>query len=399
MPDEWIIRVEGRDYGPADLETLEEWKQEGRVLAQNPARRADTDLWSTASEIPGLFSAEPVEPFADSVAGGAERGSVPDVETWPQSTPAPKASASGEDRMPIAMPAAGRSFGLLLGDTFRIYRKGFVQFFYLTMLVTLPWMCGQLSGFAVNTPADAAPDLRTAAAAAFTLCMLMLLVAAWPVYVAGIQVLTAELAAGRRPQITALLPDILKWWPKVAILCVFVYLIFFLLMMFAFGIMAMMVVAASTLIIIPIALGLMVLQVWMFGRFYINVMFWQQFAVLNDSDPGTALRQSKELARSRGDLPWYQRPMWRAVFIASLWILFEVLLYIGPDWTNIRNYFHTVTTTTDPQAILDAVKANQPSTQFNLVVFGLGLFERLVRPLLGIAFVLLYLDSRGSEAK
>jgi len=30
MPDEWMVRVEGREYGPVDLETLREWKNEGR---------------------------------------------------------------------------------------------------------------------------------------------------------------------------------------------------------------------------------------------------------------------------------------------------------------------------------------------------------------------------------
>ena len=64
MADQWIIQVEGKDYGPADLETLQEWKREGRVLAQNPARRADADLWITAAEIPGLFE-QPVVAGAD----------------------------------------------------------------------------------------------------------------------------------------------------------------------------------------------------------------------------------------------------------------------------------------------------------------------------------------------
>ena len=43
MPPEWIIRVGEKDYGPANLEMLREWKREGRVIAQNPARPADVD--------------------------------------------------------------------------------------------------------------------------------------------------------------------------------------------------------------------------------------------------------------------------------------------------------------------------------------------------------------------
>src|SRR5262245_52693596 len=69
MPEQWIIRVQGKEYGPADLATLREWKADGRVLPTNPARRADVDpttvagsmnqaRWKTASEIPGLFQIE-----------------------------------------------------------------------------------------------------------------------------------------------------------------------------------------------------------------------------------------------------------------------------------------------------------------------------------------------------
>ncbi len=373
MSDEWIIQVDGKDYGPAELDALQEWKREGRVLAQNPARRSDEDLWITAAEIPGLF---------DTVAADVDRGS-PDTPGSIDPEPQPAA-------MPTTPPR--HSFAQILVATFRIYCKGFVQFFYLTLLVTLPWICGQLSAFAVDTSTTATPDLRSAAAAAFTLCMLLLGLVAWPVFVAGIQILTAELAAGRDARISGLLHEILRFWPRVAILCIFVYVVFFLLIMFAVGILAMIVVGASSLLVVPISLGLLGLQVWLFGRFYINVLFWQQFAVLADSDPGTALRQSKEFARSRRDLPWYQRPMWRGVFIASLWIAFVVALNIGPEWAFIRQYYHALTTSTDPQVVLEALRANPPSVQFNFTILGLGLVQKLLTPLLGIAFVLLYLD-------
>ena len=60
MSDEWIVRVQGTEYGPANIETLREWKAEGRLLPVNEARRADVDLWTTAAEIPGLFNVPPV---------------------------------------------------------------------------------------------------------------------------------------------------------------------------------------------------------------------------------------------------------------------------------------------------------------------------------------------------
>ena len=59
VTDEWIVRVQGMEYGPANMETLREWKEEGRLLPSNEARRASVDLWTTAAEIPGLFSVPP----------------------------------------------------------------------------------------------------------------------------------------------------------------------------------------------------------------------------------------------------------------------------------------------------------------------------------------------------
>src|SRR5207237_4762600 len=70
MAEQWIIRVEGKEYGPADLATLREWKTDGRVLPTNPAREVDVDSaavaisakeapWKTAGDIPGLFQVEP----------------------------------------------------------------------------------------------------------------------------------------------------------------------------------------------------------------------------------------------------------------------------------------------------------------------------------------------------
>src|SRR5437879_5984964 len=179
MAEEWIVRVQGKEYGPVDVETLREWRDEGRVLPSNQARRADADLWITAAESRGLFE------------------------------PAPMASA------PAEIPPSRRSFAHILAETLRIYRKGFFQFFYLTVLVALPSLCAQLSGSAVGASPNINMDLRTLIAAVFTFGMLLLSLAAWPVFIAGVQILTAELAAGRKAGIFGLLHKALGFWPMV----------------------------------------------------------------------------------------------------------------------------------------------------------------------------------------
>jgi hypothetical protein len=343
-----------------DVETLREWKTEGRLLPENGARRAESDLWTTAADIPGLFDV------------GA---SLP---------PAPRLNVH-------------RSFGQILADTFRIYRKGFPQFLGLVLAVAAPSICAQLVNSTLGASSDAELNFRTFALAIFGLGMLLLSLATWPLFVAGIQMLTAELSAGREAKLFKLFPRILKFWPRVAMLCIFVYGVFFLLTVFAFGI-AIMIIAGGTSLLVPfIALALLGLQVWMFGRFFVNVLFWQQFAVLDDAEPASALRQSKELARSGGDLPWFERPLWRGVLIASIWFAFVLVLQIGEEWHTIQQYFNELTTTQDPQVLLQKITESQRAHGFDPVSFSLNLLQRILQPLLGIAFVVLYFDSKAAS--
>jgi hypothetical protein len=381
MAEQWIIRVQDKEYGPADIETLREWKTEGRLLPENEARRVDIDpagspetfmtsqeqtLWTTAGEIPGLFSV----------------AAVPATEHLAQS--------------PLQ---ERRSFAQILAETLRVYRKGFVEFFSLALLAVLPSIFGQLANARLQTAPSTNVDLRSVAAGAFGVCMMLLTMLFWPIYVAGIQILTAEFAAGRRIGFIAAVREAVKFWPRVAGLCIFVYGVFFLLTVFAFGIATMVVMGASSLLVIFVALALLVLQVWMFGRFFINVLFWQQFAVLENAGVVDSLRESRNLARSGRDLPWFQRPLWRGVFIASIWFAFVLAITLGPEWSTLQNYFSQLTITQDPQALLEKLTATQQAHGFDVFSLGLNIVQRILQPLLGIAFVLLYFDSKSHNGQ
>ena len=115
MTEEWIVRVQGKEYGPADIDTLREWMREGRLLPENEARNAAADLWGTAAAIPGLFD-----------------------------TAALTAASAGPSTQ-LSAQARHRGFGQILAETFQVYRKGFFQFLGLTLLVLLPSVCSQLT--------------------------------------------------------------------------------------------------------------------------------------------------------------------------------------------------------------------------------------------------------------
>jgi hypothetical protein len=370
VTEEWIVRVDGKEYGPANIDTLREWKAEGRVLPANEARRTDAELWTLASEIPGLFDAE-----ALAIAGTAELN-----------------RSVSPRQAPPALPSRG--FAQILTETFRIYARGFLQFLPLTLLVVLPSVCGQLTAMWTQTVQASDADLRTLAAGGFAFLMFIFSMAMWPVYIAGIQVFTAEIAAGRRPGFFASLNEAVRFWPRLAALCVFVYGVFFLLILFALLIAAMIVAGASSVFVIFLALALLGLQVWMFGRFFINVLFWQQFAVLENAGVVDSLRESRNLAHSGRELPWFQRPMWRAVFIASLWFAFVLAIALASQWTTLQHYFNELMTTQDPQALVQKLTEAQQARGFDILGFALGLLQKILQPLIGIAFVILYIDSR-----
>jgi hypothetical protein len=370
VTEEWIVRVDGREYGPANIDTLREWKAEGRVLPANEARRADAELWTLAAEIPGLF----------------------DVEALVTATAAQLTYSTSSGQTPPPLPS--RDFGQILVQTFRIYARGFLQFFSLTLLVVLPSVCGQLAAMWTPTVQASDADLRVLAAGGFAFLMFIFSMAMWPVYVAGIQIFTAEIAAGRRTGFFTTLNEAVRFWPRVAALCVFVYGVFFLLIVFALLIAAMIVAAASSLFVIFLALALLVVQVWMFGRFFVNVLFWQQVAVLENAGVIESLRESRNLAHSGRELPWFQRPLWRAVFIASLWFAFVLAIALVSEWTTLQHSFNELMTTQDPQTLLQKLTEAQQAHGFDALSFALGLFQKILQPLIGIAFVVLYIDSR-----
>jgi hypothetical protein len=366
MTEQWIVRVQGKEFGPADIETLREWKAEGRLLPGNEARRADVDLWNTAAEIPGLF---------DVVAPAAASG-------W---QPAP----------PPLQPRRG--FAQIVAEAFKIYRKGFLQFLGLALVVAVPSIAAQLTSATSGASPNVEPDFRTLIAAAFGLCMTVLTMVLWPIYIASIQILSAEIGGGRRIGLVAALNEAVKFWPRIAMLCLFVYGVFALLMLFAVFIAGVIVVGASSLAAIFFALALLVIQIWMFGRFFINVLFWQQFAVLESAGVVDSLRESRNLARSGRSLPWFERPLWRGAFIVSIWTAFVLAITLGPEWSTLRHYFNELTTTQDPQALLQQLTASQQAHGFDIFHFALNLLKGILQPLLGIAFVVLYFDSKSDH--
>src|SRR5207244_3433409 len=144
MADRWFVRVGEKEYGPVDLDTLGDWKREGRLLPTNEVRRESESDWTRAATIPGLFG------------------------------PPPLPAATGH---PLVRR---RTFGEIIQDSFRIYKSAFLPFFVLTLLIAVPTLALELTSPAYGIFSQAGGNgltrARIIALIAFTA-----LVVAWPI--------------------------------------------------------------------------------------------------------------------------------------------------------------------------------------------------------------------------
>jgi hypothetical protein len=366
MPDEWFIQVEGKEYGPADLTTLREWKAEGRVLPTNDVRRADSSTWQKAETIDGLFEAPPPPP--------------PPIQKI--ATPQFRTEVSTRNILP---------------ETFRIFTRGFFKYLGLTLLLLGPSLCAQITSSFIQSGPATKPDTGTLLVVAFDVCMFVLMLVLIPIYIAGLQILTAAHAAGERISFFAVLNEAVKFWPRVAVLCMFVWLCYFCCAFVPFvlivPILVRMAMAGPSMTAIFLVLALTGVMVWAIGRLWINFMFWQQFAVLEGCNALDALRRSRDLARSQSDLPWFRRPLWRGVFIATLWFALVLVLY----WPLVSQSFQTMTDSSiwsisDPQKLAETITGRMKNSSEAGSTLAAGILKSILKPLLGIAFVLLFLD-------
>ncbi len=361
MDDEWFVRVQGKEYGPVDFDMLREWKREGRLIAENELRSAESETWVKAVTIPDLF-----------------------VET------------ATETETPPPTSLRRRTFGEIIFETFRIYGKGFPTFFVLALLVAIPSCVFQISLAYLHFP-EPQPLSRTAIiASSIAIVAVALLLALWPVFIAGIQIATADLAAARAIKLKDVLQRAVRMWLRIARLSLIVYGSYFLWSVIPVLAIFSLVAAQPSIVSIMLALGILILQVYMTARLWVNFLFWQQVSVLETTDTIGVLRESQQLARSAPAAPWHERPLWRAGLLASIWFLLLIIFSSGAELPFLLVRVQGVTNLDDAMKLVQNL-ANAPAPDAMVLasyVFS-ALIHAVLRPLLGIVFVILYFDTKA----
>jgi GYF domain 2 len=357
MPEQWIVRVGGKEYGPVDLDTLAEWKREGRLVPSNEIRRDSDSDWTTAAT---LFAPPPL----------------------------PRAN-----NHPLARR---RSFGEIIRDSFRIYRTAFVPFFLVTLLVAIPAFVFELTSPVYGIFHGGATGTGLTAANIVALLAVVLLVIGWPVFLAAIQIISLEVLEGRPVRVPDVLRRAVNFFPRFARLGLIVYGSYFFWTALPVLAIFSLLSASPSLPVIALVLMLLAIQVMMVARLWVNFLFWQQSAVVSNLDRAGAISESKTLARSGRRAAKPERPLWRGAVLASIWLVLVLGLSSGAEIPFVLSKMQNITTPEQMLALIHNLEAAKtPDAMLIASAILSSLLRALIRPFFGIAFVLLYFDARS----
>src|SRR5437870_7500630 len=362
MADRWLVRVGEKEYGPVDVDTLADWKREGRLLPTNEVRRESDNAWTTANTLPELFGPPPVPSEID--------------HPWRRR----------------------RSFGEIIRDSFAIYKSAFLPFFVITLLIAIPPLIIELTSPAYGIFPQAEGTSGLTRARVIALFGFIALVVNWPVFLAGIQIATVDVLEGRKVRVGELLRRAANFFPRFARLGLVVYGSYFLCTAIPVAIILSLASESPTILSLLLALLILAVQVIMVARLWVNFLFWQQSAYISNLEGAAALRESKMLARSQRRPRKSTRPLWRGALLASLWVLLVLGLSAGAEIPLILPKLQSVSTSSPEEIIKMWQDLNVPKVADAMLIGSMALsssIRALLRPILGIAFVLVYLDARA----
>jgi hypothetical protein len=363
--DLWIVRVQGKEYGPVDLEELRDWKREGRLIRENEIREPESERWIRAGELPEIFADEA-----------------------PSLTPPP-------------LPQQRRSLGAIFSDGWRIYRAGFSLFLLLALVVAIPAFVLQIAAPFLEMPKDQGSMAPVITAAATVFLMLVLLVIVWPFSLGATQLLAADLYAGRNPSLNDLFTRAKPLWTRMFMLGLIVYGSYILWTALPLLVAFSLAANDPSLSSLLLTLVLLIFTAYMVARLFINFLFWQQAGALGDRTTAIeALQESKDLARSGRELPRAQRPLYRGALIASLWLLAIIILNVAIELPLVFFRLRGVASLDQAAALMQSMAASNSLDVWSALTTLLSsLVHAVLTPWLAAVFVVLYFDSKAGATR
>jgi hypothetical protein len=365
MPEQWMVRVEGKEYGPVDEDDLREWRAEGRLIRQNEVRRVGEETWFPAGDLPEIFGEEPPE----------QESEPPDLIVRMRTGPE------------------------LCRETIRIYRSGFSRFLLFGLLTAVPMFVLQWHFPRVTLPNLAGGSTATAPAVAIPpICWLMLLlvILLWPVSTAAFQFVADDILRGRQRSIAEQSAAALQRWGRMLSTGLVVYASYFFWVFVSFTAMVALLSAGIPVVGQMLYLLVGAFMVYMIVRLFINFLFWEQTAAFGDEGALLALRESKELARCAPEAPRLDRPLYRGVMMVIGWLVLLLLVLMAVQFPLMLIRLSGVENPEQAAALMKTL--SQAKTPDALMIASdvlAALVNLVLRPLLAISFLVLYYDAKA----
>ena len=356
-----MVRVEGREYGPVDTDTLREWKSEGRLIHTNEIRRVDDERWLPAAQFPEIF--------ADDLAPAEPPDLIVRRRTWPE----------------------------IYRETLRIYRGGFWRFMVFGLLTAVPMFVMQW-----NFPRVALPDflsgepMPTVNVPPICWIMFLLVILLWPISTAGFQYVADDVLRGRRRSLAVQFAAAIERFGRMLGTGLLVYFGYFFWFFVPFTAMIALLSAGLSVVTLMLYLLIGAFMVYMNARLFINFLFWEQTAALGDHGPLLAIRESKELARCLPEAPRLERPLYRGAIIASLWVLLFLFAVIAIQFPFTFARLRGIENPEEAMAVMQSLsQAKTPDALMTASDVASAVMNLILRPLLAASFIVLYYDAKA----
>jgi hypothetical protein len=371
VTEEWIVRVEGKEYGPVDTDVLREWKREGRLIPTNELRRVEDQHWTQAGQLSDIF-----------------------VDSDPTPVPPP---------LPPADFERARTWREILAETFRIYRSGFMPLILFGLLTSVPMFMIQLTFPKIPLPdftAGVPATIPTPQVPPVSWLMVLLFLLVWPVSTAGFQFVADDILRRRSNPFGAQFSTALRYWGRMSIAALVVYASYFFWLFIPFSGMLAFANGVNPFLALPLIMLIGGFMVYIVARLFINFLFWQQTVTIGNDPPLLALRQSKELARSAPEAGRFDRPLYRGAIIASAWLLLLLVLTFCVQLPFALARFIGVGNTEEAMALMRKMsEAQTPDSLMMAANIAAAAINLLLRPLLAAAFVVLYYDAKARSGR
>jgi hypothetical protein len=226
--------------------------------------------------------------------------------------------------------------------------------------------------------------------------MFLLVILLWPISTAGFQYVADDVLRGRRRSLAALFSAAVERFGKMLGTGLLVYFSYFF--WFFVPLTAMIALLGSGLSVVSVFLYLLIgaFMVYMNARLFINFLFWEQTAAFGEDGPFLAVRESRELARCLPDAPKMDRPLYRGVTVASLWLLLLLFVLIAIQFPFTVARLRGVENPEQAMALMQSLsQAKTPDTLMIASDVASALMNLILRPLLAASFLILYYDAKA----